>query len=1061
MIHPTPRIWRRLACWIAFIATLVTYLLTLEPDASLWDCPEYLVTAAKLEIGHPPGNPVWTLTTRIFSIFGGADPQHIAIAVNISSAIFTAGAAAILSSVVFIMLRMVTRRRGGYALAAVSLAAGLTLGWCDSPWYSAVEAEVYAMSLFLTALSVRLMLGWALMRDPMRRGRQLLLIVYLTGLSIGVHQLNLLVIPALSMIWLFCSSRRTPGFWRIVLTLLISAGAVGVIPLGFMPGVIWLAGKCELLCVNRLGMPLHSGICIFWALSLGITLFAGISPRMARRRVSPGTQVAAWIPAMLLTGYAAYMLIPIRSAANPPMNEGDPSNIFSLAEYLNRDQYGKNPLLYGRTPHSRIMRQETIRPDGTPDYSQYARRVVSPRHLPAPDGGSYRHYDDHTELIYTPELNMWMPRMTSQNDADIASYADWAGMTPEDMQEVEISYALDSIGNPVGKLNADGSRTREKELRPTYIQQIRYLFGYQIGYMYLRYLLWNFSGRQNDRFASGEVEHGNFITGFPAVDDAMLGPQNEMPEEIGGNNPGHNVFFMIPLLIGIWGMIWLQRNGKRGRRANLVIAILFLMTGIAIVAYLNQSPREPRERDYSFLGSIWSYALWIGAGLWGIVVSASKGGRHMSDKTRRRMSRILATLTLLLPGWMLAVNFDDHDRSGRTVTSDYAENLLESLEQNAILFTNGDNFTFPLWWAQEVAGIRRDVTIVNTAYLATPWYICQLMTDRPGYEDHSPMPGLRMMMPDTLVRYGAFPATPYKRTPLIPSRSDTLASVDAADALRNLYASPSGYRMPAMLRLGVKRDDAASADSIWLRSSAVASGSGVISRRQLAAFDIIVSNLMSASPRPVYWLSSLSSGDFAGFYPLTARTLHTRRLIYADSISPAIAARLLDQDLKAARKSLSGRRGYFLGRGVGDGEEAHIYADHTVGSHITGQRLGMLRLAERLIDAGRQADALEVAMIVERNFPPDIWEYQICNESEGTLYEGLALGRILTRCASAAGSDSTSVRERGETLIEREQERRRQWLRYYRLLPGRLRPVLTPKHRQFISAKELDTPAGE
>lgn len=1047
----TPRVARRSACWLTFVLALIVYLLTLEPDASLWDCPEYLVTAARLEVGHPPGNPVWTLTARIFSIFGGSDPGHIAVAVNLSSAIFSAGAAAMLTSVCFMMLRRFRIRRIGYsATAFVSLAAGLTFAWLDSTWYSALEAEVYAMSLFLSALSVRLMTGWAFIRNPRRRGRQMLLIIYLTGLSVGVHQLNLLVIPALALIWLFRRHPR-PGPIRTLLTLAVGAAIVGVLLLGFMPGVIRMAAATELLCVNSLAMPIQSGVWTFWAVAMTAAVLLGAVPAMTGRKISIGTQVALWTPAMLLTGFSAYMLILVRSAANPPMNEGAPSTIFALGEYLSRDQYGKNPLFYGRTPHSRPMRLETIRHDGTPDYSRYARRGESPRYLPTPDGESYRHFADKSQLVYTPELDMWLPRLTSSSAADIACYADWAGMYPEDMTRVEVCYALDSLGRPVGRLNADGSRSRETELRPTYLQQLRYLATYQVGYMYFRYLLWNFSGRQNDRFATGEVEHGNFITGFPPADSIMLGGSNELPDEIGHDNPGHNRLFMIPLLLGVAGILWLQRRGRNGRQTNLIISILFLMTGLAIVLYLNQSPREPRERDYSFLGSFWAYTLWIGAGIYGLTTWLM---------TRRRMQRVarwIPALTLLLPAWVLAVNYDDHNRSNRSVTTDFAANLLESLDENAILFTNGDNFTFPLWWAQEVAGIRRDVTIVNTAYLATPWYVCQLMGERPGYTPDHPMPGLKMQAQDSLIRYGAFASNPYVRLPLEPSAADSLRACDAIAALRHRYAAASSAALPAMLRLPKPAyhlspspgQEASARDSIYIRTTAVASGSASVGQRQLAILDIIASALDATEPRPVYWLASLPSSDYAGFYPFTTRALHTRRLVMTDSPDSALSQRVLNRDLLAARLTHSGRRGALTGLRPDSLAPRTIYADATLGPHIVTQRLGLIRLAQRLLAAGRRADALEVTRTVQLLFPPEIYEYQICNEAEGTLYEGEAIATLLRK--TACGPDSAAIRAEADSILSREKTRHRQWTRYYHSLPPRLRNVLTPKHRQWVA----------
>ncbi len=1083
--------WRRVASWVAFLAALIVYVLTLEPDASFWDCPEYLVTAVRLEPGHPPGNPVWTLTARVFSLFGGSDPQAIALAVNFSSALFTALAVGILASCIFILLSLVAPRGRRPLIALASAAGALCFGWSDSAWFSAVEAEVYAMSLFMTALCVRLMLGWALRRDRAAARRELLLIVYLTGLSIGIHQLNLLVIPALGLIWLF---RRYPprgvmqkgvGFWRVVLTLLLSMAAVGAILLGMMPQVISVASRLELLCVNSWGMPYHSGVILFWGLAALITWGVPIAMQNMKR-IRRRWVLLAWVPAMLLTGYSSYMILLVRGAANPPMNEGAPSNIFALQAYLARDQYGSKPLFYGRTPFSRPMRLETIKEDGTADYGRIATRPKRALYAPAPAGAEpgYVLYDHAKEVIYTPELNILLPRITSSNADDIDCYADWAGMTTANMQEVEVSYALDSLGRPVGRLGADGKRTREKELRPTYLQNLRYLGAYQIYYMYMRYLLWNYAGRQNDRFATGEVEHGNFITGIAPIDDAMLGPQSAMPEEIGSKNRGRNVYFLLPLLMGILGVLYLQGRGRLGDRANFVILILFLMTGVAIVVYLNQTPREARERDYSFLGSFWAYAVWIGCGLYALISGAwSLRGRNLKwlGKAPEWLKRSLpgvafgaATLfSLALPIWMLIQNYDDHDRSGREGVTQYAANLLNSLEPDAILFTNGDNYTFPLWWAQEVAGIRRDVTIVNTAYLATPWYVAQLM--RAG-EESSP---LAMQARPEDILYGDCNVNYYVKMPLIPSSMDSLAAEDALTALRRLYASKrrefrtataeesgagkktadkQAVNLPAMLRVANPVGD----DDILLRASAVASGSSYVSLKQLAAFDIIASNAASERPRPVYWYSQLPSSDFAGFYPLTSRALYTRRLTYAQSpadsagspLDPAAEAGLLDQDLKAGLATLSGKRS----------EADRIYADATFGPMITSQRFGLLRLGGRLLKAGRYADAQAIARVIESRFPADEWEYQIIYASDSACYEGVDLARLLIESArglhrgdTAALAADEAYRD-GMRLLDREYERHRQWQAYRRALPARFRNVMAPKNiRKSVLPARIDS----
>ena len=1023
------RALRLSASFLTFFGALLVYILTLEPDASFWDCPEYLVTAVRMEIGHPPGNPFWSLTARIFSLFGGSDPQSIALAVNFSSALFTALACALLSSSLFILLRFLPGRFSRPGAFIASLSAGLIFAWSDSPWFSAVEAEVYAFSLFLTALCFRLMLGWALMRNRGAATRQLLLIVYLTGLSIGVHQLNLLVIPALALIWLFRRYRgRTAGWKPLTLTLLVSMGIVGVILLGMMPGVIYLASRLELFCVNVCRLPFHSGVILFWILA-GVICWGVPIWLQTRRDLRHSIVVMSWIPALLLTGYSSYMILLVRGAANPPMNEGAPTNIFALASYLGRDQYGSTPLFYGRTPYSRPMRVESFNADSTPSYSAIARKYKSPLFTPDTTSGSRRYhlYDHASEIIYTPELNMLFPRLTSSDPSDISCYADWAGMTPSSMKSVEISYALDSLGNAVGKLNSDGTRTREMEMRPTYMQNLRYLLGYQISYMYLRYLMWNFAGKQNDRFGTGEVEHANFITGIPLADNAMLGDQKMLPDEIGKGNRGRNRYFLLPLLFGILGMFFLQSRGRTGERANTIILMLFLMTGVAIVVYLNQSPREPRERDYSFLGSFWAYALWIGAGLYAMLTFMPekylKSGNKIVIHTVKAAAPLIA---LLIPAWMLYENFDDHDRSGRQGVSDFSANFLESLEPDAILFTNGDNFTFPLWWAQEVCGVRRDVTIINTAYLSTPWYVSQLMIPGEGH------PALNMQMPARLLPYGDLNVSYYLSSPLIPIKADSLAAVDATEALKFRYSSGKDYKFPAMLRIAVPGSN----DSIYLRTSAIASASSHINLRRLATLDILASNAASDSPRPVYWQSSLSATDFAGLYPFTSRTLHTRRLTYLSS--PDSMRRLLDHDLRMARTTRAGVAPGF--------SPEEIYADATFGPMITSQRQALLRLGGRLLKADRPADALEIARLTQRLFPHSAWEFQIFTESDSTCYEGIDLARLLMESSRRLSPLDTSAFREGRALLEREYLRHKQWQDYRNALPRRYRNVLTPKN---------------
>ncbi len=1006
------KMWRRLASWLAFALALLVYCLTLEPGASYWDCPEYVVTAWRLEPGHPPGNPLWTLTARMFTILG-VTAENAAVAVNLSSALFMAGGVGILASTLFYTLRLTLLRRRNLLnlrlTALFSLCGALCFGWADSPWYSAVEAEVYAMSLFLTALSVRLMIVWALMRDRLKARRYLLLVVYLTGLSLGVHQVHLLVLPVLVLIWYFRRNARRTA-WRTALWLLISFGFVGAILLVMMPGVMWLCGECEWLCVNHLHMPYHSGVIICMALLSVISLSLPIAFRGTR------LQTRSWVPVLLLTGYSVFFILLIRGAANPPMNEGAPSDIYSLASYLDRDQYGKVPLFYGRTPYSRPLRIEAIDSLGNPSYNRYATRKLKDRiaRTTSEEGyPCYVKYGERIEYIYPPELNMVLPRLVSSNPDDMAAYGDWAGMTPETMESVEVSYALDSLGNAVGKLQPDGTRVKERAYRPTYLQQLQYLTCYQIGYMYLRYLLWNFSGRQNDRFAVGEVEHGNFLTGFAPIDDAMLGPQSLMPEEIGHGNAGHNVYFMIPLLLGIAGIFCLSggkgRDGRIKSRVNFLIFILFFMTGLAIVLYINQSPREPRERDYSYLGSLWAYALWIGAGMAGMWSGSRRIHRRLWRKIAGWSTIVIAVAT---PLWMLYQNYDDHDRNGRKAVEAYAGNLLRSLEQDAIIFVNGDNHTFPLWYMQEVMGVRRDVTVINMAYLTTPWYQIQMM--RPGEQSR---PVATQARPEDIA-YGAFSHVYFRQ----PVAVDTLKAKDGVRALKEMYGAGAKYpSLPAVMKI-----TSAAGDSILVAASAVSGGKGSIDAASLMMLDIVATNASSAHPRPIYWHDLLPQSSYAGMYPYTVREMQTRKFAFhPDTLNDMLQA-----------------SGFVMESGGAD--RKGFYADATTGTMISRQRMGMVRMAARLLRAGEAEAALRLARESQRLFPPEVWEYQIIYDSDSTHHEGFELSEVILRAGRELG-DTAAVKE-GERLRDREAARYAEWYRYREALPKRLRNVMTSKN---------------
>lgn len=1078
--------WMRLAATLSLLTAIVTYWLTVAPSASYWDCPEYILTAACLETGHPPGNPFWTLFHRIITI--PFPDEAKALAVNMASGLFMAGASALLClcccRALLGMMRL-RRRVSPRLAAAASLIASLIFTWADSPWYSAVEAEVYAMSTFLTALCVWLTLLWAQHPGPGRGDRILILIAYITGLSIGVHQLGLLCIPALAAVIVYrLNPQKAP--WRLLLALIASVAVIGCVLKGMMPGTLRLAGLAELLCVNSLGMPYFSGVILYLLLTLTSVILAATSiarnaPRplifasvtvllflsglfmftrnllvplllstvaatallfghTATRRCS----LVVWSVAFLLCGYSCYALIIIRGAANPPINGGAPSDIFALSSYVARQQYGETPLLYGRTPFSRPMIQERILPDSTRDYTRFALRKGEPAFHPRVEGGRLSHRSGFlnsadsaanrqaqrsgrdayilTDYLYTvrltPELDTWFPRLTSSDPDDIRAYGDWAGMDTAAMRRVEVSTMFDADGNPALRPDADGKTTKEYAYKPTVAQQLSYFLGYQSGYMYWRYLMWNFSGRQNDIPSCGEADHGNFITGFPAIDDAMLGPQSSLPASAGRDNPGRNVYFMLPLLLGLIGLGALTASGRAGRRTAMAVGLLFILTGWAIIVYLNQSPGEPRERDYTFLGSYWAFCVWIAFGIAALANGAAGAVRRFAG--HGNFPRVAVTLALALcaavPAMMLAQNLDDHDRSRRDVATDFAVNILEASAPNAILLTDGDNFTFPLWYAQEVLGVRRDVTVVNVSYLALPSYIESIRQPGPGR-----LP-VRMTARVADLAYGRYNLS------RIPHAVTDPMPVD--EMLRRAYADTSAVAtLPArMVSMTLDRNTV----TVDLRKIATQWGGTQLPLRLLAILDIVSSNTKDRY-RPVEWLSHLTERYYCGLKPLTSRRLFTRHT----SVGPD-TLRNVDRDLHQLSRLKWG------GLSLADPP----YCDPAVDSQTSYHRVALIALGRRLLEAGRPADALRVALTVADRLPHRTSPFGHASDEGMRTADGIGLATLLIDAGRASGS--CKAMERGKEIIRSILAETEEWRRYYDTLPSRLKGAVSPETLRIL-----------
>ncbi len=683
----------RITGWIVFLIASFVYLSTIEPTTSFWDCGEFIATAYKLEVGHPPGAPFFMVLARTFSLLTN-DVTNVAMMVNAMSALASAFTILFLFwSITHLALKMVPGNRDqittGNLIAVIGsgLVGALAFTFSDTFWFSAVEGEVYALSSLFTAIVFWAMLKWENIADQPHANRWIILIAYLMGLSIGVHLLNLLAIPAMVFIYYF--RKYEPTRRGVLAALAVSVVLLGSIMYVIIPGVVKVASWFELLFVNGFGLPFKSGVIIYALLLIGLIVYGLVYTRR-KQKVLANTIILA--VTVILIGYSSFSMIVIRSLANPPMDENNPETVFSLQSYLNREQYGNRPLFKGQYYNAPVTNSE----------DPYTYRQEDGRYVKSYSLNPIYEYDSRFTTIF--------PRMYSPNPAHVEEYKKWA----------------DIEGRKVRITGQDGQPKIERV--PTFGENLRFFISYQIGHMYVRYFMWNFAGKQNDIQSHGSLLEGNWLTGIKFFDEWRLGPQDNLPDKY-KNHKARNTYFMLPLLLGLIGLIG---QYKRDGNNFWVVMLLFVLTGLAIVVYLNQTPLQPRERDYAYAGSFYAFAIWIGLG----VIALYQGLKRLAPAT---LSASLATLLSLIavPGLMASENWDDHDRSERYVARDFARNYLETCAPNAILFTHGDNDTFPLWYAQEVEGIRTDVRVVNLSLLNTDWYIDQMK--RKAYESE-PVP---------------------------------------------------------------------------------------------------------------------------------------------------------------------------------------------------------------------------------------------------------------------------------------------------------------------------------
>ena len=750
--------------WLTFIIAATVYCMTIEPTASFWDCPEFITTGYKLEVGHPPGAPFFMLTANLFSQFA-SDATTVAKMVNYMSALMSGACILFLFwSITHLVRKLIIKDENNITTGQLvtimgsGLVGALVYTFSDTFWFSAVEGEVYAYSSLFTAVVFWLILKWEDVADEPHSDRWIILIAYLTGLSIGVHLLNLLCLPAIVLVYYY---KKVPNANAkgSLLALFASMVLVGIVLYGIVPGVVKVGGWFEMLFVNSMGLPFNTGVIVYiiilaasiiWgvyesyteasrarmnisfmltiallgipfyghgvsSVIIGIIVLAALGLYLFAKNLNKKYQISArsmntalLCTMMIMVGYSSYALIVIRSTANTPMDQNSPEDIFTMGEYLGREQYGTRPLFYGQAYSSKVALEVK---DGycIPVEANSTTKYIRKEKTSPDEKDSYVEVPGRVEYQYAQ--NMLFPRMYSS--AHIPQYKGWV-----DIKGYDVPY--DECGNAI-MVNI-----------PTQWENIKFFFRYQLNFMYWRYFMWNFAGRQNDIQGSGEIEHGNWITGIPFIDNWLVGDQSLLPQEL-KDNKGHNVFYCLPLLLGLIGLFWQAYRGQKGVQQFWVVFFLFFMTGIAIVLYLNQTPSQPRERDYAYAGSFYAFAIWVGMGVAGII----KLLRDYAKMQELPAAILVSALCLLVPIQMAGQTWDDHDRSGRYVARDFGQNYLMSLQEsgNPIIFTNGDNDTFPLWYNQETEGFRTDARTCNLSYLQTDWYIDQMK--RPAYDSPS------------------------------------------------------------------------------------------------------------------------------------------------------------------------------------------------------------------------------------------------------------------------------------------------------------------------------------
>lgn len=886
--------------WFVFFIASYVYISTIEPTGSFWDCGEFIATAHKLEVGHPPGAPLFLMLARIFILFGGDNVKMYPILVNILSALMSAFTILFLFWTITALARKIVIGKGEVAMDKIIAVMGagmvgaLAYTFSDSAWFSAVEGEVYASSSFFTAIVVWAIFKWENVADEKHNLRWLILIAYLMGLSIGVHLLNLLTIPALAFVVYFRKYKvSTKG---IIATAVIGTIILGLIQYGIIQEMITLAGFFDRLFVNSFGMPFGSGI-IFYGLLIAAAVIWGLMYTKKKNQPVWNTAILCYV--FIMIGYSSFAQIVIRSQANPPLDENNPENVFNFISYLKREQYGERPLFYGQNYNARIIDQKEG--DDT-----WAKIEGQDKYVKGPS---------KVEAIYEPDKCTLFPRMWSNQQSHINEYKKW--------------------------VDIKGDRT------PSFGDNIKFFFVYQTVEMYWRYFMWNFTGRQNDMQGPGGITKGNWISGIKFIDEMRLGPQDKLPESL-TSNKARNLMYFLPFLLGIIGMVY---HYSRDNKDAWVVMLLFFFTGLAIVIYLNGTPLQPRERDYAYAGSYYAFAIWIGLGVLALY-------DFLRKKTPATVAAVLASALCLLavPTVMAKAEWNDHDRSNRYTSRDFASDYLNSCDKNAILFTNGDNDTFPLWYCQEVENVRTDVRVVNLSLLNTDWYIDQL---KRKYYDSDPINISWTTDKYSLGRrdYIPFYDRGIKEAVELKELVDFMGSDDGAAKARTNSGEEVNYFPSKNVKLTVNTEEVIANGVVSKEDTGkiVKEMTWTLDGNYLMKNDLIILNILANNhwKRPVYFATTVGSENYLNLEPyfqLEGLTYHVVP-IRTESRSEIVPGRV---NTGIMYNNVMNK---FL---FGNMNDEKVYLDENNLRMTTNFRINFSRLAEELLNEGKRDSAIKV-----------------------------------------------------------------------------------------------------